>query len=133
MQPPFGFWRFLPAWSPTVAVLAVIVWLTLGKPPEIDDDIPMWEHADKVVHALMFGTLFMVMCFDWYRSHPAAVPRWFGIEVSAFFAWSCVAGAAIEIIQPSFGRTCDLWDFAADVAGVTLAWILMPRFIKAVR
>lgn len=133
MQRPFGFWRFLPVGLPSVAVLAAIVWLTLGSPPKIDDDIPLWEHTDKVVHALMFGTLFMAFCFDWYRAHPGIRPRYFAAQVAAIYAWTGLAGALVELVQPYCGRTCDLWDFLADMAGVTLAWLIMPRLINILR
>lgn len=130
---PFRFVRYLPAWSLSVVVFAAIVWLTLGKPPSPPDDFALWEHTDKIVHAFMFGSLFMAMCVDWYRGHTTRKPRYFSAPVAAFFGWACVAGALIELLQPHFGRTCDLYDFYADAVGVLAAWLLMPWFVGLLR
>ncbi len=76
-----------------------------------------FPYFDKVVHACMFGGwAFLGMLAGWLPYHRSS--RWSWI-------WSVLAasgyGLAIEIIQPSFHRTFDWFDFAADTAGAFLA------------
>lgn len=120
----------LPPWTFSILVLGGIIWLTLGKPPYPPDGIRFWEHTDKVVHALMFGTLFAALAFDWYRRHPLDRPSISARPMSVIFPWTLVVGAIVEILQPEFGRSCDFLDFLADTAGVLIAWLLTPAFLR---
>lgn len=116
-------------WTFTAIVLGVILWLTLGKPPAPDEDVHLWEHTDKIVHAIMFGGLYYTLWFDYLRKHNIIEPRRFSWSSLLFGVFSIAVGGIVEIIQPSFNRTCDIMDFIADSAGVTVAWIVTPFFL----
>lgn len=116
-------------WTFTVITGSLIVWLTLGQPPMPDEKIPLWEHTDKIVHACMFGGLFYAAALDWYRRRPDVAIKRTSPVMWKIAVCCAIAGGAIELIQPYFGRSCDLLDFMADCAGILLAWIVFPYFI----
>jgi VanZ family protein len=98
----------------TVALALAILWLTLR--PASPSGGPQWN--DKISHALAFGALVA----------PSAIWR------RAWLVWiaplAVTLGAAIEIVQPLFGRDGEVADFAADLAGVALV-IAVTALISA--
>lgn len=120
-------------WTFSVLTFLAILWLTLGQPPRPDDSLRLWEHTDKIVHAVMFGGFFYVMTLDWYRRRPELKVKRNVPVVWLFFIVAVTAGGVIEIIQPSVSRSADIWDFVADTAGVIIAWLLFPYFIPRSR
>lgn len=118
-----------PRFSATVAVMAAIAYLTLVPRPLPEVDVPMFPGADKVVHAVMFGTLAAVMMVD--------VARWRGREVGFWCSASLalvaiLLGGLVELLQMwmGMGRGAEWWDFAADAAGALVAlcfWRVLER------
>lgn len=91
----------------SVLFACIATWLMLK--PASADTLPDVTHIDKLVH---FVTFFLIAL-------PAVIVRpqaWLGIALAA-----SVLGGAIEIIQPWFGRTRELADFAADMLGAFAA------------
>lgn len=128
LLPPFVF---------TVIVVGAILWLTLSPNPLPDNDLPMFEGADKIVHGLMFGGLYFAMCFDCIllgirrrQSVKTVKP-----PMSLVLALVSVAfGGVIELVQGSMdmGRSCDAVDFVADAAGVLLSVVVSPFVLRRV-
>jgi VanZ family protein len=105
--------RLRPAWL-------VIAWLLIGvviylsvtpHPPEIPVD-----EGDKYGHLLAYGTLML----------------WFGQLYERNMRWVAMLGlialgVALEYVQRSTGyRTFDVWDMAADAAGVLIGLAFAP-------
>lgn len=116
--PPFIF---------TIVVAGAICWLTLAPKPLPESDIPLFPNADKVAHALMFGTLCAFLMVDLMRGNHhirLAVAALVSILVSA------AAGGAIELLQGAMhiGRSADIWDFVADSIGAVIAACLTAWF-----
>lgn len=87
----------------TLALAAAIAYLTLVPRPPTPVRFP---HADKVFHALSFAALMLPT--------PLLRPRrWYQVAALAL-----LFGAAIELIQPTFGRDAEWADFAFDALGV---------------
>lgn len=105
-------------------VLTAILWLTLSPDPLPDNDLPLFDGMDKIVHACMFGGLYFALRFDltlWTRRHGnTALPLGGRIAIIAI---PIIAGGAIELLQESMvmGRGCEFADFLADIAGVVIA------------
>lgn len=108
-------------WISTALVVLAILYLTLVPRPLPDNNIEI-PGLDKAVHAVMFGGLAFVACIDMAmrgRGRYGLLPsrRAWGVAtaVAAF-------GGAVEIAQQSMGagRSGDVWDFAADCAGVAV-------------
>ena len=90
--------------------LTIIVTLTLTVamlwPLEAPPSAP--EGSDKLVHFIAFATL----------AFPLA--RTGRVGLLPVFVGASAFGGIIELIQPSFNRSADINDWAADVVGVIL-------------
>ena len=88
------------------AVLTVAMLWPIHQPP------PAPDGSDKVVHLIAFAAL----------AFPLA--RTGRIGLIPVFVGASVFGGLIEVIQPSFGRSADMQDWIADIAGVGLGILL---------
>ena len=87
-------------------VLTVAMLWPITQPP------PAPEGSDKVVHLIAFAVLAL----------PLAHTGRFGL--SPVFIAASAYGGIIEALQPFFGRSADMQDWIADIAGVTLGIML---------
>lgn len=89
----------------TLIITAV---LTVAMLWPIDQPAPVPDGSDKVVHLIAFTAL----------AFPLARTGRFGLI--PVFVGASTFGGLIELIQPSFGRSADMQDWIADIAGVAL-------------
>jgi hypothetical protein len=96
-------------WRRLAGGWAAVVFVLMAWPGEKIPSIPALDF-DKVLHALVFGTLAGLLLLGGWRVRTVA------LSVSAF-------GILTELWQhlTPFGRTGDVYDAFADVAGVGLA------------
>ena len=92
----------------TIALAAVIAVLTLMPPNQVE----MPSGSDKTYHFLAFAALALPLA--------AVRPRW---SVALFLVYSAFGGT-IEIIQPLVGRSRELADLVADMAGIAVGMAL---------
>lgn len=93
---------------PFVATFLIAVFIgvtTLTPPSEGGEPLPI---PDKLAHLIAFLVLVLPLGLA-----SISYMRWLA-PVALFY------GGAIELIQPSFGRSAEWADFAADAAGVIL-------------
>ena len=116
-----------PMWIFTLLTVLLILWLTLAPDPLGDDSPELFPGADKIVHAIMFGFLLVMILLDRTRKK-----NW--SEVSArFIAASAIAtavfGIAIEFIQRAMdmGRGFEVADMIADCVGVAVCAFLWAK------
>ncbi|MBN9351067.1 MAG: VanZ family protein [Chitinophagaceae bacterium] len=107
--------------------LSVLVYMPGSDVPSIG-----WAervHADKVVHFILFGVLFVLISIPVLRSglEKGQKRKWLLITA----AFIIVYGFITEVIQHYFipGRTFDLLDWAADSAGV-IAGFFFVKYLK---
>lgn len=119
----------LPRWVLTAVCFGLICYLTLVPKPLPDTEVPVWEHTDKLVHAIMFGALYVCAALDIWRGRrrPPVGAAW--LLAAAVIA----VGGAIELAQDwmALGRGGDLLDLAADASGTLLALALMQSLKPA--
>ncbi|MCM1517873.1 MAG: VanZ family protein [Pseudoflavonifractor sp.] len=130
----------LPHYLPTALVAGLILYLTLAPNPLPDTDIPLFDGADKVVHAVMMLALMLTMSFDYARQqYDTAVSRLSTGVYTVICAITVLFGGATEVIQylMGMGRSADVADFLADTAGALVGLIIAPRvttkFIRFLR
>ncbi len=82
---------------------------------------PLTGHTDKLVHFLAFGALSLVLSAFSVMPIRMMVPL-----VVAY-------GGAIELVQPSFGRTAAWGDFWANNAGVAAGVLVGLALNRALR
>lgn len=132
----------VPAGVVSCVAVAAVLWLTLAPKPLPDNDLGLIPGLDKIVHACMFGGLFLVMCADVAARRGRGASRGCGddknnaavsagAETAAVVAGivSVAFGAVIELTQDAMGlgRGGDLWDFLADAVGVAAAAFILRR------
>lgn len=80
--------------------------------------------SDKTQHAVTFGTLMLLAACAYPRVRPGQL----ALALSAL-------GAAIELIQPWFGRSDDVRDWLADSLGIggVLVAVIAFRAVQARR
>lgn len=132
----------VPVGVASCVAVAAVLWLTLAPKPLPDNDFGRIPGLDKIVHACMFGGLFLIICADVAArggrdaargrgddKNSAAISA--GAETAAVVAGvvSVAFGAVIELTQDAMGlgRGGDLWDFIADAAGVAAAAFILRR------
>lgn len=113
-----GLYRIVPVWQPTAVVAVTILFLTIAPQPLGDEPPLLFEGADKVVHAMMFGALAGVIALDRLMSG-----RRDGATVlTLIFAGTALAGGIVELLQIGMGagRSGDWADLVADIIGAAL-------------
>lgn len=115
----------VPGWLFTILTALLILWLTLMPDPLGDDAPELFPGVDKLVHAVMFGFLTVVILLDRQRS--MNWKRQSGAFIIIAAVISSVAGIMIEVLQlvMDMGRGFEVADMAADTAGAfvcALCW-----------
>ncbi|MDA9900201.1 VanZ family protein [Planktomarina temperata] len=88
--------------------LIVLLALTVAMLWPLDQPPPAPAGSDKIVHFIAFAAL----------AFPLARTGRFGLM--PVFIGASMFGGAIELIQPTFNRSADVNDWAADMIGVLL-------------
>lgn len=106
----------LLAWVPAIAWAGVIYGLS-AQPTVPAPDVP---NIDKVLHFGAYAVLGGLLAF---AAHRSALPVWVAVLLGLAY------GATDEIHQMFVpGRSPDVWDWAADAAGVAAATYLYFRW-----
>jgi VanZ family protein len=104
----------------TLVFAFVIAWLTLSPPtPRQAGFLP-----DKASHFIAFAALALPCAMFYARSLKWIMPL------------AVMFGAAIELIQPSVGRSAEGWDFLADCLGLaagTVTGLTIRAYIFPIR
>lgn len=113
--------RYIKYYPVSLAVAAVICYLSFFTPPETDmDEIP---YIDKIVHVCMYGGLSTTLWIEYlFRHRSLSFKR---LAVGAMLCPILMSGC-IEILQATCTdtRSGDWLDFAANCTGVILAALL---------
>ena len=102
------------------ASLAVATHWPPPKPPS-DGGI-----ADKVLHFLAYAILAWLLCWAWRPRKATATWRW-AIPIALLLA---VYGAIDERTQLLVGRSCELFDWLADLAGIAAGIAIYATWLK---
>lgn len=81
---------------------------------------------DKLFHLAAYSMLTLIVLFTATGMHRVTGERIRLTSAKKVLVWSFIVvlyAAADELTQPYFGRSCDIWDFAADVTGVSIGQI----------
>ena len=101
---------------PLTLLVAAVLTVALLWP--INQPLPTPNGIDKLVHLIAFTTL----------AFPLA--RTGRIGLAPVLVGASAFGGIIEVIQPSFGRSADMQDWIADIAGVVLGIVLALFYRK---
>lgn len=114
--------RYLwPAFGWAIFVLR----MTLAAPSGLSrfDWLMTIPNVDKLVHIFLFGVQAWLLAWGFGKMDVPKLGFW-SVGLSVIF------GIVIEIIQPSFGRSADIWDALADGVGAGLAFFYLPKYFQ---
>lgn len=116
-----------PIWLLSAMFLIVIIYLTL-MPASAVPHVELFPHADKVVHAIMFGALATAIIYDYSRWRGRLLFK----SVALCIISSIVLGGIIEVLQSVMylGRSGDILDLIADAVGAILLPFIAWRLIS---
>lgn len=117
---------------PTLIVLTVILYGTLSSDPIGADSLPLFPHADKLIHAIMMGGLFSAIIFDIQRADRSRRVTIHTMLIVAIVIM--IFGGLVEVLQMTMnsGRSAELLDLLADWLGVWIAYFTAPPAIRKV-
>lgn len=120
----------VPQWLPTIVCALLIMWLTLAPHPLGNVDVPMFEGADKIVHAIMFFGFTLCLLFDTLHVRHAVRLTLPMVSLLVFIGMLC--GVGIELLQSAtnLGRSFEYVDMIADSFGAIAAgglWIILDN------
>ena len=104
----------------------IIVLILTGMP---GNDIPKLPHfwdslqPDKIVHMGLFGLLFVLLAAgSYYKAGKAPISK---TLIYIYLFTTIAIGGIIELLQKwvFIGRSCDIYDWLADIIGVLLALV----------
>lgn len=118
----------VPAGVPGALVITAVLYLTLAPNPLGDDSPTLFDGADKVVHAIMFGAMSFTLALDRFMGGGKMSHASQGVIMLVTIA----TGIGIEWLQDSMacGRDGDVADCVADIAGAIAGMWLFTRLRK---
>lgn len=115
---------------PSIIVVATVIYLTCFPDPLHSARLPIFPHADKLVHAIMFGGVVAAFDFDYMRSRRTLTSN---AKLTILLS-AILFGAATELVQhfADISRSGDLLDFIADCIGIMIAYVSAPPVIARI-
>ncbi len=118
--------RWLLGWVPFFAVSLIVFQSAILPPRKIPGFLAQFN--DKVIH----GTEYFILALVAVHAFRKAKPSFFRSKsfVLALF-YGSIMGVVTEVCQLYVpGRSCDFYDWLADLTGTALALVLARVFIK---
>lgn len=126
---PSSLRRALPYLA--AATTVVVIWLSLGNPPQIGPNWLDFAGSDKLKHMLAYATLGVLWSASAKTGIDATVAKAVRRPVKLTYVWLALTlvGALLEVLQWSFypGRLFELADMLANAAGAALGCYLVNR------
>lgn len=115
-----------------VCAIGITVLCTIQIPPQ--EEIPKFEHIDKVVHFLMYFVFSGAVILESVRLKSSPEKKYIRACIIAFIL-SGIFGALIEVIQGTLTdyRSADFYDWLFDMGGVVAACLIGELFRRAFR
>jgi VanZ family protein len=112
----FSYWK-------SILVMVGILYLSFA-PPSTFESAPRFSHSHKAVHFAMFFALTAVLIYEFVKRHNKNYQTRRFLLVCILFP--IALGGIIEIMQEAFfkPRSAEWLDWAADIAGVLVAWAI---------
>lgn len=114
----------LKFWQSIVWFL-LILYGSLAPKQSLDDSLFLFQHQDKVIHFILYAVLILLFIYN-YSNYSVVGQR---IIVISFIAFSGMS-LGIEFLQPIMSaRTCDIFDFLANVSGLLIGIVIVRLFV----
>ena len=112
-----------------VITLAIILYISLSSNPLNVRGFEWYYGSDKIIHAVMWGFLTMVMAYEVSKALYFFDPGW-GLYICMFLINSLLS-VLVELVQElmKIGRHFDIYDIVANCAGVLVCGLVMKFFL----
>lgn len=115
----------IPSGLLSLITFVVIIYVSLDNNPFEINRVQLFEGADKIIHALMYGFFVMVMIYE--------SSKYLYFEESDFisyillFMMAFLFSVAMELLQElmEIGRHMDIYDIIANTSGIILGILAM--------
>lgn len=115
----------IPSGLLSLITFVVIIYVSLDNNPFEINQVRLFEGADKIIHALMYGFFVMVMIYEsskyLYFEEPDFISYILLIMMSFLFSVS------MELLQEimEIGRHMDIYDIIANLSGIIIGSLVM--------
>ncbi len=115
----------IPSGLLSLITFVVIIYVSLDNNPFEINQVQLFEGADKIIHALMYGFWVMVMIYEsskfLYFEEPDFISYILLIMMSFLFSVS------MELLQEimEIGRHMDIYDIIANLSGIIIGSLVM--------
>lgn len=115
----------IPSGLLSLITFVVIIYVSLDNNPFEINQVQLFEGADKIIHALMYGFWVMVMIYEsskfLYFEEPDFISYILLIMMSFLFSVSK------ELLQEimEIGRHMDIYDIIANLSGIIIGSLVM--------
>ena len=115
-------------WTPAIGYAALIFFFSSLSLPEEYVPYPMMGLGDKVLHAIEYGVLGILM----YRAFRYAAGAWSGSRALLLAVIASTTYGLTDELHQFFVplREADVWDFLTDAVGSSIAAWGWARFIE---
>ena len=112
-----------------VITLAIILYISLSSNPLNVRGFEWYYGSDKIIHAVMWGFLTMVMAYEGSKALYFFDPGW-ELYICMFLINSLLS-VLVELVQElmKIGRHFDIYDIVANCAGVLVCGLVMKFFL----
>ncbi len=116
-----------PAVYATTTIIALVI-VTLSLVPRLPGILHPFSFSDKIFHAAAY-TVFSILLFFSLKTRFTALKWCAPLTLTLVL----ILGGLIEIIQPYFSRSKDIYDFLSDTAGGAGGIFLSKQCIRTFR
>ncbi len=113
--------KALQYWKSILCSVSIFILSTMPSDTVKEDSWYSFQHADKIVHFIMYLTLSVIILSDYNKKNRPTI-----IKYIMVFVFAAIYGGIIEILQGTIfeTRSADIYDFAVNMVGAISGCII---------
>ena len=115
------------AWASAVAYLLLIFIISHGSIRRLS--LPTFSFADKIMHAVAYALLSLLLCWAFRTSRSPWLCRWAAVLALVVASLYGITDEWHQNWSPG-GREADLWDWVADTVGAAAGALAVLAYFR---
>lgn len=117
--------KALQYWKSILCSVLIFILSTMPSDTVKEDSWYSFEHADKIVHLIMYMSLSLMVLSDYYKKNNPTIVKYIMV-----FVFAATYGGTIEILQGTIfeTRSADIYDFVVNVIGAISGCLIFIPF-----